>query len=78
MQLKHKVAKLISTGAVQATSQQDFVQWQNVSEVLNSLNYSRQEITGAMKHLTDNYNDQNYSLDQLIRSALGYLSQQKI
>lgn len=74
MQLKHKVSKLISTGAVQADTQQDFVQWQNVSDVLTSLNYSKQEITGAMKYLGEQYRDQNYSLDQLIRAALGYLS----
>ena len=76
MQLKHKVSKLISSGAVQTDMQQDFVQWQNVSDVLTSLNYSKQEIGGAMKHLTETYKDQNYSLDQLIRAALGYLSKQ--
>lgn len=74
--LKHKVAKLISKGAVQADMQQDFVQWQNVSDVLTSLNYSRQEIGSAMKYLTKTYKDQNYTLDQLIRAALGYLTKQ--
>ena len=78
MQLKHKVAKLISSGAAEDYTQQDFVQWQNISDVLASLNYSRQEIGGAMGFLTKNYNNQNYPLDQLIRAALGYLSQHKI
>jgi Holliday junction DNA helicase RuvA len=74
IQLKHKVSKLISIGAVKADEQQDFVQWQNVSDVLTSLNYSRQEISGAMKFLGEKYRDQNYPLDKLIRAALGYLS----
>ena len=75
--LKHKVAKLISSGAVKAETQQGFIQWQNVTDVLTSLNYSRQEVAGAMNYLTDKHHDQNYSLDQLIRSALGYLSKQQ-
>jgi len=72
--LKHKVAKLVATGAIASDTQQDFVQWQNISDVLTSLNYSRQEISGAMKYLTENYHDQNYPLDQLIRAALGHLT----
>lgn len=74
--LKHKVAKLMEKGSIQQYMQQDFVQWQNVNDVLVSLNYSRQEIGGAMKYLSTNYNEQNYPLDQLIRAALGYLTKQ--
>jgi len=74
--LKHKVSKLLSSGAIKSDGQQDFVQWQNVNDVLVSLNYSRQEISGAMSYLTKTYYDQNYALDQLIRAALSYLSQQ--
>ena len=74
MQLKHKVAKLISSGTVKTDGQQDFVQWQNISDVLTSLSYSKQEISGAMKFLGKEYGDQNYPLDKLIRAALGYLS----
>lgn len=77
-QLKHKVAKLIESGTVDASdTQQDFVQWQNISDVLGSLNYSRQEISGAMRYLSEKTQHQNLSLDQLIRAALSYLSQQK-
>jgi len=75
MQLKDKVSKLISSGAVVANSQQDFVQWQNINDVLTSLNYSKPEIGGAIKFLMENYGDQNYPLDKLIRAALGHLSQ---
>jgi Holliday junction DNA helicase RuvA len=77
MQLKHKVAKLIASGTVQADAQQDFVQWQNINDVLQSLNYSKQEISGAIKHLGKEYGDQNYPLDKLIRAALSFLSQSK-
>jgi len=77
MQLKHKVSKLISSGAVQTDMQQEFVQWQNVNDVLTSLNYSKQEIGSAMKYLTETYSDQNYSLDKLLRAALGYLSKSR-
>jgi holliday junction DNA helicase RuvA len=75
VQLKHKVSKLITSGKLQATdSQQDFTQWQNVNDVLISLNYSKPEITNTMKYLTEKHAGQNVGLDQLIRSALSYLS----
>ena len=77
MQLKHKVAKLIASGTIKTDAQQDFVQWQNISDVLTSLSYSKQEITGAIKYLGKEYGDQNYPLDKLIRAALSYLSQPK-
>lgn len=75
--LKHKVSKLIEKGIAVTAVQQDFVQWQNISDVLASLNYSRQEISGAMKYLTETYANENHPLDQLIRAALGYLNKQK-
>ncbi|MCF7799552.1 Holliday junction branch migration protein RuvA [Candidatus Babeliales bacterium] len=75
VQLKHKVSKLISSGKVQTqVLQQDFTMWQNVNDVLVSLNYSKPEISKAMQYLTAKYSGQNAPLDQLIRSALGYLS----
>ncbi len=72
--LRHKVSKLINTGKLKSDEQQDFTHWQNVSEVLSSLNYSRQEINQAMSFLTDKYAGQNCPLDQLIRASLSYLS----
>lgn len=74
VQLKHKVQKMLSAGGIVVEAQESFVQWQSVSEVLNSLNYSKPEITKAMNHLGEKYRDQNGSLDQLIRSALSFLS----
>ena len=73
--LKHKIAKLISTGKLKPEeSQTDFTQWQNISDVLTSLNYSKQEIAKTIKYLSEKHAGQNIALDQLIRSALGFLS----
>ncbi len=74
VELKHKVSKLLASGNVPVEEQQDFVEWHNVSEVLTSLNYSKPEIGKAMTFLAAKYQGQNCSLDQLIRSALAYLS----
>jgi len=75
VQLKHKVSKLISSGMISSEeTQQDFTQWQNVNDVLVSLNYSKPEISKAMQFLTEKHAGQNVPLDKLIRSALSYLS----
>lgn len=76
--LKHKVQKLLASGVAIPEKQQDFVLWQNVSDVLVSLNYSRQEVSGAMQYLTEKHMGQNCQLDILIRSALSYLSAGKM
>jgi len=78
VELKHKVSKILEKGALHDEPQQDFVQWQNVSDVLSSLNYSKTEITKVMQHLTAKYTGQNCSLDQLIRAALGFLSSNQL
>ena len=78
MQLKHKVAKLLSSGTIVAEDQQDFTHWQNVNDVLTSLNYSKQEISGTLKYLSEEYAQQNYPLDKLIRAALSHLSTAKL
>jgi len=72
--LKSKVSKLLASGQIKSDTQQDFVQWQNVNDVLVSLNYSKSEIAKTMQYLTEKYSGQNVALDQLIRAALGYLS----
>jgi len=74
--LKHKVKKFIESGKVEISeSDKGFTQWQSVKDALTSLNYTNQEIIGAVKYLSENYKDKNLSLDQLIRSSLAYLSQ---
>ena len=75
--LKSKVSKLLASGQIKSDQQQDFVQWQNVNDVLFSLNYSKPEIAKTMQYLTEKYSGQNVALDQLIRAALGYLSGNK-
>lgn len=76
MELKHKVTKLTNNGTLTppANSQDTFMHWHEVSEVLNSLNYSKQEIHKTLQILTKKYADQQVGLDQLIRAALAQLS----
>jgi Holliday junction DNA helicase RuvA len=77
VQLKHKVAKLVTTGAFVADSQGSahLQQWHNVSEVLSSLHYTRTEIAAAMKYVSENnQNGENSSFDLLVRQALSFLA----
>ena len=60
VELKHKVQKLLASGNVIPEAQENFVQWQNVSDVLTSLNYSKVEITNVMQHLATSAAHQNY------------------
>lgn len=78
VELKNKVQKLVLSGHLQKEEQQSFSAWHQVSEVLLSLNYTRQEIAGAMTHLSEKCGSQNYPLDHLIRNALTFLSQAKV
>lgn len=76
VELKHKVAKLTSNGLLvpPQEAQENFMNWQQVSEVLSSLNYSKQEVQKVLQLLTKKYADQTVALDQLIRAALALLS----
>ncbi len=73
VQLRHKVSKLVKSG-IEVGQSDSFEQWNNVSEVLASLNYTRAEITQTMKHLGDTYAGQALPFDQLMRHALSFLS----
>ncbi len=77
VELKHKVQKLINNGDLKIEQQQSFVQWQQLSQVLATLNYSKQEVGKATQYLSEKYTGQNYPLDFLIRAALAYLSQKQ-
>jgi Holliday junction DNA helicase RuvA len=77
VELKHKVQKLLQSGALKIEQQESFVQWQQLSEVLASLNYTKQEVTKATTYLSEKYTGQNLALDQLIRASLAYLSQKQ-
>ena len=73
VQLKHKVAKLIDSG-VELGEADSLGQWQTVSQVLQSLNYSRGEIAAAIKHVNDQPAAAQLSFDQLMRHALSFLA----
>lgn len=71
--LKHKVVRLISSGKCSADGLKSQV-WQEVSQALESLNYSRSEITNAMHYLAGNTTTEEPSFPLLLRSALSFLS----
>lgn len=74
--LKHKISKLMNNGGLDqpGEEQESFIHWQQASEVLYSLNYSKQEVTKVLQTLTKKYTGQQVGLDQLIRAALAQLS----
>lgn len=73
MHLKDKIAPLLSSIATKPEAK-ILEQWQTVSLTLESLNYSRTEITVAMDHLKTAYQQQELSFDQLLRKALTFLA----
>lgn len=73
VQLRHKVATLLKSD-IDLGDDGSLEQWTNVADVLVSLNYSRPEVTKAMKHLGDTYSDSTLPFDQLMRHALSFLS----
>jgi len=77
VQLKHKVAKLLKSGVKLQGASAKFTDWQNISDVLASLNYSRGEINRAMKHLKENYARTDMPFDGLIRHALSFLAKSR-
>lgn len=76
MELKHKISKLANSGALNISNetQESFLHWQQASEVLYSLNYSKQEVSKVLQILTKKYTGKDVALDQLIRAALAQLS----
>jgi Holliday junction DNA helicase RuvA len=73
LQLRHKVAHLVDEGVVLEDSV-DMSKWKNISDALNSLNYSKPEVLKAMHHLQDQPNSGQATFDELLRSALAFLS----
>ncbi len=73
VQLKHKVAKLVESGAVLGTSE-TLEKRHEISQVLKSLNYSPQEIRSAMAYVNDKYPQNSVAFDALLRHALAFLS----
>ena len=71
--LKHKVSQLISSGQGSFDDSKAKA-WQEVSQALDSLNYTRGEISQAMQYLTAHHAGADLPFDQLLRQALGFLS----
>lgn len=73
VQLKHKVSQLISSGAC-CYDDSKAKAWQEVSQALESLNYTRTEISQAMQYLTAHHAGADLPFDQMLRQALSFLS----
>ncbi|KIX84941.1 Holliday junction branch migration protein RuvA [Vermiphilus pyriformis] len=71
--LKHKVSKLVASGAFaqQNTAVADSVQ---LSQALQSLGYARPEIAGALKYVQERSSQEAMTFDLQLRSALTWLS----
>jgi Holliday junction DNA helicase RuvA len=77
--LKDKVSKLITTHAISGSEDQSDVlaQWNNISQVLQSLNYSKGEIEAAMRHVGKECAGKNLPFEELLRKALSFLSKKR-
>lgn len=73
VQLKHKVAKLIESGAHIGASA-TLEKRHEISQVLKSLNYSPQEVRAAMNYINEQYPQSSVAFDQLVRHALAFLA----
>lgn len=75
VQLRHKVSKLIDSGvALEQGAQESLEQWKNLTQVLQSLNYSRQEIETTLAYLRKECGGTGVSFDALMRQALSFLA----
>lgn len=71
--LKDKVGALVAASSELADS--SAADWQHVQDALGSLNYSRQEVSDAVSHLTGMYKGgETPALNVLLRQALAFLS----
>ena len=73
--LRHKVKKLLSSGIeIDTSSGKTGQQWNDIINALESLNYSRPEISRAMKHLSEECKETVIPFETMMRKALSYLS----
>lgn len=73
VQLKHKVAKLITSDLQLDPAFKDS-STHTIAEVLQSLNYSRQEISAAMNYLRQSAGTEPVPFDSMMRKALSFLA----
>lgn len=79
LHLKDKVSKLIQTQMITGTESESVVleQWNNISQVLQSLNYSKGEIEAAMRHVGRESTGKHIPFEELLRKALSFLSKKR-
>lgn len=76
--LKHKISKLLTSGKLTINNQDLAVnEWQNLSEALISLGYSKSEVSSALNYLGKNSAGKQTTFDQLLRGALAFFSANK-
>lgn len=73
MQLKNKVDQLETLG-ISASATLISKHFKDLTDVLSSLNYSKEEITCTLKHLSDNFKGQELNFDSILRKSLSFLS----
>jgi len=74
VQLRHKVGKLIAKGVDIPQENKSLELWKNLSDVLQSLNYSRQEVESALMHTRSQVAGSDYIFDELLRHSLSFLA----
>lgn len=74
-QLKDKVSDLKNLDILNKSLSNHF---DEVSQVLASLNYSKQEISSAFNYLNKNFDQQDFNFDELLRKSLSFLSKARI
>ncbi len=72
LHLKHKIAKLIASGAV-GNDTACLTHWHELTQALEALNYSKYEISSALQQIKSE-KDQHISFDQQLRKCLTYLA----
>ena len=75
VQLRHKVSKLVDKGVVvEEGAQKSLEDWRNLTQVLQSLSYSRPEIESTLAQLRKDSEGGSLPFDLLMRKALSLLA----
>ena len=72
--LKDKVSDLKNLAIINKSLSTYF---DEISQVLASLSYSKSEITAAFNYLNKNSEEQNFNFDELLRKSLSFLSKSR-
>ncbi len=76
VQLKHKIQALLTKDFAEADGYDHELleQWKNVSQVLQSLSYSKPEIDQAIAYVSQESAGNTYAFDVVLRKALSFLA----